>query len=74
MRSSRNHSMVAAFAIAAIGLPGAAAEATLRSASSGNNRRPTPPRRDTAQQREIDDWNAEVEARKAAKRDRKRSR
>ena len=44
------------------------------SRNSGNNRRPTPPKRDTALQREIADHNAEVEARKAAKRDRKRAR
>ena len=47
---------------------------TLRSAGSGNNRRLTPPKRDTEVQREIADHNAEVEARKAAKRDRKRAR
>ena len=44
---------------------------TLRSAGSGNNRRPTPPRMDTKQAREIAAHNAEVDRRKAEKRLRK---
>ena len=43
----------------------------LRTAGDGNSRRPTPPRRDTALQREIADHNAAVDARKAEKRARK---
>ena len=75
MRSTRNASLMAAMAIAMMGA-GHAVETgvTLRSAGSGNNRRPTPPKRETALQREIAEWNAAVEERKAAKRDRKRSR
>ena len=46
----------------------------LRSAGSGNNRRPHQPRRDTALQREIADHNAEVDRLKAEKRDRRRNR
>ena len=77
MRSSRNSGLMAAAAMAV--LPSAAYAdpgpmPILRSAGSGNNRRLTPPKRDTELQREIADHNAEVEARKAAKRDRKRAR
>lgn len=71
MRSSRN-SLLAAMAIAMMGAGQEAGPAmTLRSAGSGNNRRPHKPKRDTAQAAEIADWNDAVEARKAAKRDRR---
>jgi hypothetical protein len=76
MRSSRNGGLMAALAIALAGAGAAVAaqSAPLRSAGSGNNRRPHQPKRDTALQREIADHNAAVEARQAAKRDRKRGR
>ena len=76
MRSTQNASLMAAMALAMVAAGPAIPEPppTLRSAGSGNNRKPTPPKRDTALQREIADWNAAVEERKAAKRDRKRSR
>ncbi len=71
MRDSGNRraSMMAALSLAmlAAGSPVAQAAPTLRTAGDGNNRRPTPPRRDTALEREIADWNAAVEARKQAK-------
>jgi hypothetical protein len=64
--------LMAALAMA-MTTPGLAEPAlTLRTAGSGNNRRPNQPKRDTALQREIADHNAAVEARQAAKRDRKR--
>jgi hypothetical protein len=73
MRDSGNKrlSMMAAMSLAllAAGGPAAAQAApTLRTAGDGNNRRPTPPRRDTALQREIADWNEAVQAKKDAKR------
>ena len=77
MRSSRNSGLMTAAAMAVLAsaaYAGPGPMPTLRSAGSGNNRRPTPPKRDTALQREIADHNAEMEARKAAKRDRKRAR
>jgi hypothetical protein len=46
----------------------AAAAPALRTAGIGNNRRPTPPRMDTALAREIAEHNAEVDRRKAEKR------
>ena len=46
----------------------------LRSAGSGNNRRPTPPRMGTALQREIAEHNAAVDRHKAEKRARKMGR
>lgn len=70
----RNHgnskaSLMAALTIAALGaglnVPEQAV--TLRTAGEGNNRRPTRPKRDTALQREIADWNARVEREKAEK-------
>ena len=71
MRSSRN-SLLAAMAIAKMGAGHVVEPAvTIRSAGSGNNRRPHKPKRDTAQAAEIADWNDAVEARKAAKRDRR---
>ena len=70
------HSLLAAATI--LGLAAGAVVSgppvTLRSAGEGNNRRPTQPKRDTALQREIADHNAAVEARQAAKRDRRRGR
>lgn len=70
MRSSRlNLAMVMAMAsIAGLGSAQEEADHTLRSAGSGNNRRPTPPRMDTEQAREVAAWNAEVDRRKAEKR------
>ena len=59
--------LMAAAMIAALGaglnVPGVA----LRDAGSGNNRRSTPPRRDTALAREIADHNAEVDRRRREK-------
>ena len=46
---------------------------SLRTAGSGNNHRPTPPRMDTALQREIAAHNAAVDRRKAEKRARKKA-
>lgn len=74
MRSSGNGraSLMAAMAIAMMGAGQAVAElGSLRSAGSGNNRRPTPPRRDTALAREIAEHNEAVERRKAEKKSRK---
>ena len=68
---SPRSTLLAALAMAAT-LPGIAEPAvTLRSAGGGNNRRPTPPKRDTALQREIADHNEAIEARKAEKRARR---
>lgn len=69
MRSSTRGSLLAAAAIAMMGagMAQAVAGPTLRSAGSGNNRRPTPPRRDTEQDREVAAWNEAVERRKAEK-------
>ena len=74
MRSSGNSraSLMAAMAIAMMGAGHAVAEPVpLRHAGSGNNRRPTPPRRDTALAREIAELNGAVERRKAEKKARK---
>jgi len=72
MRSSRHSSLMAAMAIAMMGAGHAVEPAvTLRSAGSGNNRRPHKPKRDTAQAAEIAEWNDAVEARKAARRERR---
>lgn len=74
MRSSGNSraSLMAAMAIAMMGAGHAVAEPVpLRHAGSGNNRRPTPPRRDTALAREIAEHNEAVERRKAEKKARK---
>ena len=72
MRDSGNKraSMIAALSLAmlAANSPVAQAAPTLRTAGDGNNRRPTPPRRDTALAREIADWNEAVQAKKDAKR------
>lgn len=46
----------------------------LRHAGSGNNRRPSPPRRDTELAREIAEHNEAVERRKAEKKARKLAR
>ena len=74
MRSSRNSGLMAALALASIAGLGAVAQA----APIRSNANPPRPRRVdvdrermTAQQREIAEWNAAVEAKKAAKRDRK---
>ena len=56
--------------LAGMGTP-ADAVATLRSAGSGNNRRPTPPRMDTVLAREIAEHNDAVDRRKAEKKARK---
>jgi hypothetical protein len=77
MRSTgmKRSSLMAALAIALAGAGAAVAQpVTLRDAVSGNNRRSYRPKRDTALQREIADHNAAVEARQAAKRDRRRGR
>lgn len=77
MRSTgmKRSSLMATLAIALAGAGAAVAQpVTLRDAGSGNNRRSYRPKRDTALQREIADHNAAVEARQAAKRDRKRGR
>ena len=72
MSFTRNSSLTPIAAmIAAMGAGLDVPGPTLRSAGSGNNRRPTPPRRDTALEREIADHNAAVDARKAEKRARK---
>ena len=60
--------LFAGLALAADAVP------TLRSAGSGNNRRPTPPRMDTELAVEIAKHNAAVELRKAEKKERKRNR
>ena len=64
---------MAALAIASMGasLGVLAQAAPLRSAGGGNNRRPTPPKRNTALQIEIADNNEAVERRKAEKKARK---
>ena len=59
---------MAAVMIAAMGADMDVAGPTLRSAGSGNNRRPTPPRTDTALAREIAEHNAAVDRRRAGKR------
>jgi hypothetical protein len=46
----------------------------LRAAAHSLNYRPTPPKRDTAMDREIAEWNEAVERRKAEKRARKTGR
>ena len=77
MRSSRNSGLMAAAAITVLGgaaYAGPEPMPTLRSVGSGNNRRPAQPKRATELDREIADHNAAVEARQAAKRDRKRAR
>lgn len=75
MRSSRSRLHAAmAIALMGAGFDVAHAAPTPRMASSGNNRRPTPPRMDTAQAREIAAHNAEVDRRKAEKRVEKRMR
>ncbi|MBK9497455.1 MAG: hypothetical protein IPO08_23615 [Xanthomonadales bacterium] len=74
MRISGNSraSLMAAMAIAMMGACHAIAESVpLRHAGSGNNRRPTPPRSDTALAREIAEHNEAVERRKADKKARK---
>jgi len=74
-KHSVSSGLMAAMAIAMMGAGHAVEPAvTLRSAGSGNSRRPHKPKRDTAQAAEIAEWNDAVEARKAAKRDHKRSR
>lgn len=68
---NRRASMVAALSLAMLAAGGqglAQAGLTLRTAGDGNNRRPTPPRRDTALDREIAEWNEAVQAKKDAKR------
>ena len=72
----RNANLMAALALAMVAGTGQAAQAmpTLRTAGDGNNRHPTPPRRDTALAREIAEHNAAVERRKAEKRARKMGR
>jgi hypothetical protein len=74
MRSSRNSGLMAILAAAMLtsGHGEAGPVLTLRSAGSGNKRRPHQPKRNTALEREIADHNAAVEAKKQAKRDRKR--
>ena len=64
MRGTRS----ALLAASALAMP------TLRSAGGGNNRRPTPPRLDTALAREIAEHNEAVERRKAEKQAAKRAR
>lgn len=71
MRSTRASSLAAIAMIAAMGAGLDVAGPPLRSAGSGNNRRPTPPRMDTALAREIAEHNAAVDRRKAEKRTRK---
>lgn len=65
--------MMAALVLATVAGVAEAAQSvpTLRSAGEGNNRRPTPPRRDTALDRDIADWNEAIERRRAAKMARK---
>lgn len=71
MRSSRAN-LMAAMALALTNAGFAIAEPVpLRHAGSGNNRRPTPPRQDTALAREIAEHNAAVERRRAEKKARK---
>ena len=60
--------MMAAAMIAAMGAGMDVAGPTLRSAGSGNKRRPTPPRMDTEIAREIAEHNAAVDRRRADKR------
>ncbi len=68
MRMTRDTaSLVAAAMIAALGAGMDVAGPPLRSVGSGNNRRPTPPKMDTALQREIAEWNAAVERRREAR-------
>lgn len=71
MRNSRHASMMAVAMIAAMGAGMDVPGPPLRHAGEGNNRRPTPPRRNTELEREIADHNAAVDARKAEKRARK---
>lgn len=69
----RNANLIAAMALAIVadsGLPDAH-RLVLRDQGSGNNRRRTPPRTDTALAAEIAEWNAAVERRKAEKRQRR---
>ena len=76
MRSLRINraGLMAAAMIAAMGAGMDVAGPPLRSAGSGNNRKPTPPRMDTELQREIAAWNEAVERRKAEKQAAKRAR
>lgn len=76
MRGQGNErsSLLAAAAIAMMGAGLDVPGPPLRSAGSGNNRRPTPPRMDTELQREIAAHNEAVERRKAEKRARKLAR
>ena len=62
---------MAAAMIAAMGAGANVAGPPLRSAGSGNNRWPTPPRVDTALSREIAEHNEAVARRKAEKKARK---
>jgi hypothetical protein len=65
---------VMAMAALAMGGSALAQAAPLRSAGSGNDRRPTPPRMDTALQREMAEHNAALDRHKAEKRARKKGR
>jgi hypothetical protein len=71
----KNHRSILLTAAAMSMLSGVAAltdaAPALRSAGSGNNRRPTPPQLDTELQREIAAHNAEVDRRKAEKKAKK---
>lgn len=73
MRDSGNRRarMVAALSLAMLPAGGPSlteAGPILWPAGDGNNRRPTPPRRDTALAREIAEWNEAVQAKKDVKR------
>ena len=74
MRNSRYASLMAVGMLAAVSAGMSVRGMPLRSAGEGNNRRPTPPPRNTALEREIADHNAAVDARNAEKRDRKMAR
>lgn len=75
MRSTRSALMAATALSIFAGMDAlAGAVPTLRSAGSGNNRRPTPPRVDTALAREIAEHNDAVERRKAEKKAAKHAR
>lgn len=70
MQSTRKSNLLAAAAIFAAAA-GPAFEGALRRQGHREGYRPTPPRRDTEQAREIADWNEAVEKRKVEKKARK---
>ena len=75
MRNARSVLMAATAMSVMAGLSAMAdAVPTLRSAGSGNNRRPTPPKMDTAWERECAERNAAIVQRNAEKKAAKRAR